>query len=142
MIRAFADTRVIKVSKIIETLPQGGPPQGPYLNAVAQIQTGLAPYALLAQLQKVEADLGRVRVVVNGPRTIDLDILLYGDIRMQEEALCIPHPRMLERDFVMVPLQEIAPGLARKLRSVSLPARPAGPRNNKGVKPRAGKKRK
>lgn len=103
-------TRVRKVSSFIETAPQGGPGgQGLYLNAVAEIETGLMPYQLLQELQHIEHALGRIRTVINGPRSIDLDILTYGDIRMREEALCIPHPRMLERDFVLVPLREIAP---------------------------------
>ncbi len=115
-IRTLASTKIRKVSSIIETAPQGGPAQGLYLNAVLETETDLTPYHLLQELQRIESMLGRVRVVVNGPRSIDLDILTYGDIRMNEEALCIPHPRMLERDFVMLPLKEIAPGLARKLR--------------------------
>ena len=62
--------------------------------------------------------LGRVRTVLNWPRTIDLDILTYGDICMEEEALCIPHPRMLEREFVLLPLQEIAPGVIEKVKKI------------------------
>jgi len=107
-------TRVKKISEIIESLPAGGPPQGPYLNAVFEIETDLLPYQLLKELQKIESSLGRLRTVVNGPRTIDLDILTYGDICMNEYALCIPHPRILERDFVTMPLSGIAPkALAR-----------------------------
>ncbi|MCX5708080.1 MAG: 2-amino-4-hydroxy-6-hydroxymethyldihydropteridine diphosphokinase [Candidatus Omnitrophica bacterium] len=114
-IRTLANTRVIKVSRLIETLPQGGPAQGPYLNAVLEAATELSPYQLLFELQRIEAALGRVRVVLNGPRTIDLDILTYGDCRINEQALCIPHPRMLERDFVLIPLKEIAGGVVKKL---------------------------
>lgn len=116
-IRLLVNTKVNKVSSIIESLPQGGPPQGLYFNCVLAIETDLTPYQLLQELQKIESMLGRVRTVLNAPRTIDLDILTYGDIWMQEEALCIPHPRMLERDFVMIPLSEIAPKLVKKLRS-------------------------
>ncbi|MFH0828550.1 MAG: 2-amino-4-hydroxy-6-hydroxymethyldihydropteridine diphosphokinase, partial [Candidatus Omnitrophota bacterium] len=116
-IRILPNTKVKKVSSIIETAQQGGPAQGPYLNAVLEIETGLLPYQLLKELQQIEAGLGRVRVVVNGPRTIDLDILVYGDLCMKEEALCIPHPRMLERNFVMLPLKEIAPELVQSLRA-------------------------
>ena len=113
-VRMLTCTRVKKISQIIESLPAGGPPQGPYLNAVFEIETDLSPYQLLQELQKIESSLGRVRAVTNGPRTIDLDILTYGDICMNEDALCIPHPRILERDFVMVPLIQIAPeALAR-----------------------------
>jgi len=88
------------------------------LNAVAELETDLGPYQLLIELQGIESALGRVRSVVNGPRTIDLDILTYEDVCMREEALCIPHPRMLEREFVLVPLRQIAPeaiALAKKL---------------------------
>ena len=114
--RLLANTKVNKVSSIIETLPQGGPPQGLYLNCVLAIETDLTPYQLLQELQKIESMLGRARTVLNAPRTIDLDILTYGAICMKEEALCIPHPRMLERDFVLIPLKEIAPELVKKLR--------------------------
>ncbi len=116
-IKTLVNTRVNKVSSIIETSPQGGPPQGPYLNAVLEIETEISPYRLLQELQRIESLLGRVRTVANAARTIDLDILTYGDVCMNEEALCIPHPRMLERDFVMIPLQEIAGEFARNLRS-------------------------
>ncbi|HOU37107.1 MAG TPA: 2-amino-4-hydroxy-6-hydroxymethyldihydropteridine diphosphokinase [Candidatus Omnitrophota bacterium] len=121
-------TKVRKISGVIETLPEGGPPQGPYLNAVAEIETDLGPYQLLAELQNIESSLGRVRTMVNGPRTIDLDILIYGDIRMREEALCIPHPRMLERKFVLVPLEEIAPKAieaVKRILSVKKPVKKA-----------------
>jgi 2-amino-4-hydroxy-6-hydroxymethyldihydropteridine diphosphokinase len=118
-IRSFLETRVRKVSSIIQTAACGGPVQGPFLNAVAEIETNLSPYQLLLELQKIESAFGRVRQVVNGPRTLDLDILIYGDICINEAALCIPHPRMLERDFVMLPLSEIAPELAKKLQKKS-----------------------
>ena len=100
---------VIAVSKFIETEPVGGPPQGRYLNGVAEICTRLGPQALLEGLPRIEAQLGRVRSVVNGPREIDLDILLYGAEVVRESSLEIPHPRMLEREFVLEPLAEIAP---------------------------------
>ena len=116
-IRCLANTKVRKVSSVIETVAQGGPPQGPYLNAVLEAETELSPYQLLQELQRIEETLGRVRTVLNAPRIIDLDILVYGDISMKEEALCIPHPRILERDFVLIPLKEIAPELVKKLRS-------------------------
>ncbi|MFA5118046.1 MAG: 2-amino-4-hydroxy-6-hydroxymethyldihydropteridine diphosphokinase [Candidatus Omnitrophota bacterium] len=103
-------TRVRKLSTIITSPPQGGPlGQGPYLNAVLEIDTQLTPYRLLQELQKVESSLGRIRTVKDAPRIIDLDILTYGDVCMNEEALCIPHPRIPERDFVLIPLREIAP---------------------------------
>ena len=112
-------TKVRRVSAIIESEPQGGPVQGPYLNAVAELETDLGPYQLLAELQNIESSLGRVRPIAIGPRTIDLDILTYGDVRISEEALCVPHPRILEREFVLVPLQEIAPHVARQITRTS-----------------------
>ncbi|MFA6217224.1 MAG: 2-amino-4-hydroxy-6-hydroxymethyldihydropteridine diphosphokinase [Candidatus Omnitrophota bacterium] len=109
-IMMLAHTRVRKLSTIITSLPQGGPAgQGPYLNAALEIDTQLTPYQLLQELQRIESGFGRVRTVKDAPRIIDLDILTYGDITMNEEALCIPHPRILERDFVLLPLREIAP---------------------------------
>lgn len=110
------DTRVIKMSSIIETQAAGGPPQGRYLNCVIETQTNLSPHRLLKRLQKIEADLGRLRTIKNGARTIDLDILLYGDVRINEDSLCIPHPRMLERGFVMKPLKEIAPEVVKRIK--------------------------
>ena len=116
--KSLMHTKVRRLSSVIETMPQGGPAQGLYLNAVAEIETGLDPYSLLVELQSIEMVLGRVRTVLNGPRTIDLDILTYGDICIEEEALCIPHPRMLEREFVLLPLQEMAPGVIEKVKKI------------------------
>jgi 2-amino-4-hydroxy-6-hydroxymethyldihydropteridine diphosphokinase len=108
-------TRVRKVSSFVSSAPEGGPAQGMYLNGVMEIETDLTPYQLLSQLQAIETSLGRVRIEKCGPRTIDLDILLYGEYVLEEESLSIPHPRMLERDFVLQPLQEIAPEVAKRL---------------------------
>jgi 2-amino-4-hydroxy-6-hydroxymethyldihydropteridine diphosphokinase len=108
-IRQVPDTKVMNVSPVMESEPCGGPPQGDYLNAVLELDTGLTPYVLLQSLQMIELELGRIRTIANGPRTIDLDILTYGEYILNEPALCIPHPRMLERDFVMKPLCAIAP---------------------------------
>ena len=105
---------VRKVSKIIETNPVGGPSQGKYLNAVLKIQTNLSPEELHCLTQSIEHRLGRVREVVNGPRVIDIDILLYDDIKLVSRKLIIPHPRMFERDFVMKPLLEISPKIISK----------------------------
>jgi 2-amino-4-hydroxy-6-hydroxymethyldihydropteridine diphosphokinase len=98
---------VIKTASIIETVPVGGPPQGLFLNTVVKVETALTPRALLKTIHRIEADLGRVRTVPNGPRPIDIDILLYGDIQVNEPDLIIPHPRMHQRPFVLVPLQEL-----------------------------------
>ncbi|MGQ9592800.1 MAG: 2-amino-4-hydroxy-6-hydroxymethyldihydropteridine diphosphokinase, partial [Planctomycetota bacterium] len=101
---------VVRVSRFIETEPVGGPPQGPFLNAAAELGTALEPRALLDVLLRVEAELGRVRRGPNEPRTIDLDLLLYDDRIVEEPGLVIPHPRMLGRAFVLEVLAEIAPG--------------------------------
>lgn len=105
-----AGIEVLAVSAYHETDPVGGPSgQGKYLNAVAQLRTTLEPMALLKALLAAEAQMGRVRAERFGPRTIDLDVLLYG-LRVHQEAdLTIPHPRMHERVFVLAPLVEIAP---------------------------------
>lgn len=103
---------VVWVSEPIETAPVGGPAgQGAYLNAAAEVRTTLTPRDLLAVLQRIERSLGRrrEREVRWGPRTCDLDILLMGETVIDEPGLCIPHPRMHERLFVLVPLAEIAP---------------------------------
>lgn len=97
-------------SSLYETAPVGGPPgQGPYLNGVVAVRTTLTPEALLAHCQTIESKLGRIRAVIWGPRTIDLDLLLFGDVVVQTDNLILPHPRMHERGFVLVPLAEIAP---------------------------------
>lgn len=131
-IRQLPATRVKKVSRPMESPPEGGPAgQGLYLNAVCQIETELFPYRLLSELQRIENDLGRVRVVADGPRTIDLDILAYGDAVMREEGLCIPHPRMFKRVFVLGPLEEIAPGSADKIRKLIRGKRKKPPREKR-----------
>jgi len=101
--------RVAAVSSFHETEPVGGPPQPTFLNAAAELDTDLAPEDLLRRMLAVESDMGRVRDVRWGPRVIDLDLLLYEDLVMDTPDLQIPHPRMQERRFVMVPLAEIAP---------------------------------
>ena len=106
--------RVEKVSTIIETEPVEGPVQGRYLNGVIKIKTILLPQELLNILQNIENKLGRRRVVRFGPRTIDLDILLYGNEIIDQDNLKIPHPRMWEREFVLKPLFEIAPDIVCK----------------------------
>ena len=102
---------VERVSTVIETDPVGGPPQEKFLNAVLKASTELSPELLHSQTRRIEKDLGRIRREVNGPREIDIDILLYGHITLNFPGLTIPHPRMLERAFVMGPLKEIAPEL-------------------------------
>ena len=99
------------LSGLLETDPVGGPPQGDYLNAAGELATSLSCRELFGNLQQIEAKLGRVRKVLNGPRTIDVDILLFGDSVIEEGDLLVPHPRMCERSFVLEPLCEIAPDL-------------------------------
>lgn len=101
-------TRVTRCSSLYRTAPvdSAGPD---YVNAVVELATQLAPLQLLDALQTLESQAGRVRPYRNAPRTLDLDILLYGDLRVNDARLQIPHPRMDERAFVLVPLAEIAP---------------------------------
>jgi 2-amino-4-hydroxy-6-hydroxymethyldihydropteridine diphosphokinase len=103
--------RVVAVSSVYETAPVGGPPQDDYLNAVVAIDTELDPSALLGLAHRCEEHAGRVRSTRFGPRTLDVDILLYGDLHLDDPALTIPHPRMWERGFVLAPLRELVPGL-------------------------------
>jgi len=109
-LRATQDIHWLGVSRIYETDPVGPPPQGPYLNAVAEIETGLEPRALLDRLLQIEAEEGRTRRGTRGEaRTLDLDLLLFGDRCIDEDELTVPHPRMHERGFVLEPLCELAP---------------------------------
>ena len=103
--------KVTRVSSLYETDPVGGPPQGKFLNGAIEIETYLSPYELLRRLKEIEMELGRKKTVVNGPRTIDLDILFYGDVKIEKEDIVIPHPRMEQRDFVLRPLNEINPAI-------------------------------
>jgi 2-amino-4-hydroxy-6-hydroxymethyldihydropteridine diphosphokinase len=96
-------------SSVWQTEPVGGPPQGWFLNAVLAAETSLPPDALLRACLETEQEMGRVRAERNGPRRIDIDILLYGQERHQRAGLVIPHPRLHERRFVLEPLHEIAP---------------------------------
>lgn len=109
------DTRLVACSPIFETAPFGPPPQGPYLNATAHLSTGLAPRTLLAGLLAIERRAGRVRDVPNAARTLDLDLLLYGDHVVAEPGLVVPHPRLAERPFVLEPLAALAPRLVHPL---------------------------
>ena len=97
------------VAPLYETSPVGGPAKQPrYLNSVVRISTTLAPHDLLAAVQTIEGEIGRTRGERWGPRVIDIDILLYADLVLHDETLCIPHPQMHERCFVLDPLSEIA----------------------------------
>jgi 2-amino-4-hydroxy-6-hydroxymethyldihydropteridine diphosphokinase len=110
-LRATPGLSVIKVSSYHETAPAGGPSgQGAFLNAVVRLVSGLGPLDLLRRLHEIEADSGRVREVRWGERPLDLDLLAYGQLRMNGPDLILPHPRMAVRRFVLVPLAEVAPG--------------------------------
>ena len=103
-------TTLLRASSLYRTAPHEA--RGPdYINAVAAVATGLDAHELLAQLQSLENAAGRERPYLNAPRTLDLDLLLYGDARIDTPTLTVPHPRLGERAFVLVPLAEIAPGL-------------------------------
>lgn len=99
----------VRPSSLYETEPEGDIPQGRYLNGVLEVDTELPARELMERLLAIEASLGRVRRDRNAPRTIDLDILLYGDEVIAEEGLTVPHPRMHTRQFVLDPFREIAP---------------------------------
>lgn len=122
-------TRLVSRSGLYRTAPVGLAAQPDFVNAVALVETALGPAELLAALLEVERRHGRVRTVVNGPRTLDLDLLFHGDACVDQPGLQLPHPRLHERAFVVVPLAEIAPeqpipghGTARQ-RAVELAAR-------------------
>jgi len=102
-------TRVKAVSSLYATAPVGRLDQPEFLNAVAEVRTELAPAELLAACLQIEGELGRVRTERWGPRTIDLDLLLFGECEIAAPGLVVPHPRLRERAFVLQPLAEIAP---------------------------------
>jgi 2-amino-4-hydroxy-6-hydroxymethyldihydropteridine diphosphokinase len=102
---------VVAVSPVYETEPVGGPRQGAFLNAVVELETELSPRALLALCRTLEQAAHRVRLVRWGPRTLDVDVLLVGDLVVDEPDLVVPHPRLWERNFVLVPLADLAPDL-------------------------------
>ena len=105
---------VVAVSPVYETEPVGGPPgQSPYLNLVVELETTLSPRELLELGQALEHAAGRVRTERDGPRTLDVDVLLVGDLTTQEPDLVVPHPRMWERRFVLAPLSDLAGGEVR-----------------------------
>lgn len=118
-----AGLRVTGVSGVYETDPVGGPDdQGPYLNLVAEVETTFDPFQLLERCLAVEQAGGRERSIRWGPRTIDVDVLLYGDVRIESPELTLPHPRMWERRFVLEPLADLAPERLSKDWSERLPA--------------------
>nr|WP_318539991.1 2-amino-4-hydroxy-6-hydroxymethyldihydropteridine diphosphokinase [Terribacillus saccharophilus] len=114
MLSEQEEIKLNQVSTVYETEPVGYENQDQFLNLVAEVETSLDPMELLRICQKIEQDLGRKRIIRWGPRTVDLDILLYSTENMNVEELILPHPRMHERAFVLVPLAEIAPELLLK----------------------------
>jgi 2-amino-4-hydroxy-6-hydroxymethyldihydropteridine diphosphokinase len=108
---AAAGMRVLRTSPIYETEPVDYTAQRWFLNQVVEIETGLFPLQLLARTSRIEREMGRARTVPKGPRTIDIDILLFGKTVMRTAQLEIPHPRMGERRFVLAPLADLAPDL-------------------------------
>lgn len=119
---------LVAVSPVYETEPMGGPPQGDYLNCVAELDTDLGPRRLLELAGRLEAAAGRVRAERFGPRPLDVDVLLVGDQVVDEPDLVVPHPRLWERRFVLVPLADLAPELvpADALARAGGTVRPAG----------------
>lgn len=106
------ETRLLRTSSLYLTAPVGLLDQPDFINAVAAVETTLPATALLQALLEAEQQQGRVRSIANAPRTLDLDILLYGDLTLNTPALTLPHPRLHLRAFVLKPLAEIAPDLA------------------------------
>ena len=103
---------VVAVSPVYETEPVGGPPgQPPYLNLVVELDTDRSPRELLEEARRLEAAAGRVREERFGPRTLDVDVLLVGDLVVDEPDLVVPHPRLAQRRFVLAPLADLAPDL-------------------------------
>ena len=112
-IDALPGTHVLARSSLFRTTPVGYADQPDFINACVLVETGLAPRALLDELLALEKRHGRVREIPNGPRTLDLDIVVYGDLRIDEPGLKVPHPRAHERAFVLDPLREVWPQAAQ-----------------------------
>ena len=106
-LRSNKDIKVTRVSTIYETDPVSEIPQGRFLNGVIEIETGIGATELLKELNRIEGLLGRTRTAKNAPRTIDLDILYYGDETIKEKGLTIPHPSIKDREFVLKGLREL-----------------------------------
>lgn len=130
--RLSGEATVTGLSGVYETDPVGFADQRPFLNMVVRLRTTRSPRALLELTRTIETGRGRTRTIPHGPRTLDVDILLYGGARISTAGLEVPHPRMTERAFVLVPLLELdpelrEPGTGRPYATL-LPARPAGVR--------------
>ncbi|MCM3719851.1 2-amino-4-hydroxy-6-hydroxymethyldihydropteridine diphosphokinase [Fictibacillus phosphorivorans] len=134
LLNQYPDIFIEKVSSIYETDPVGFTEQPLFLNVAIKLKTSLSPQALLSKMHEVEDHLDRKRVQKWGPRTIDLDILLYNSVSIQTEDLEIPHPRMLERAFVLIPLSEIAPDNIYPDQTISLHQVLCEQRDKEGVR--------
>ena len=110
-IEKIETSKIIKKSSLYESLPVGYLDQPNFINQVISLQTSLSPAELFERFQQIEFQLKRVKKIVNGPRTIDIDILLFNQEIILTKDLTIPHPRMLDRAFVMIPLLEIEPNI-------------------------------
>jgi 2-amino-4-hydroxy-6-hydroxymethyldihydropteridine diphosphokinase len=106
----LGETEVLAVSPVYETAPVGGPAQPDYLNAVVIVATGLSPAGLLAGVNQIEAEFGRVRTQRFGPRTLDIDIISFAEETSADPVLTLPHPRAHERAFVLAPWHDLDPG--------------------------------
>jgi 2-amino-4-hydroxy-6-hydroxymethyldihydropteridine diphosphokinase len=111
LIEELPTVKLVATSAIYETAPWGYTEQNDFLNMCLKIRTDLAPKKLLAKLQQIEEKLGRIREERWGPRVIDIDILIYDNLQVETAQLTIPHPRIEERSFVLIPLQELEPDL-------------------------------
>lgn len=105
------DIDLVTCSSFYRTMPMGPQDQPPFINAVCEVNTDLSPLDLLAAIKTLEAEHSRIKTRHWGPRTLDIDILLYDDVQLKHPELTIPHPGMMNRDFVLIPLIEIAPQL-------------------------------
>jgi 2-amino-4-hydroxy-6-hydroxymethyldihydropteridine diphosphokinase len=134
-LRASEGVRVVAVSPVFETDPVGPPPQGPYLNAVVELRSALAPSALLERLLAIEAAAGRERRGPrNAARTLDLDLLFFGARVVDEPGLELPHPRLAERAFVLEPLCALAPELVHPVLGATVAALAARVRDPTAVR--------
>lgn len=131
---ALPTTRVAALSPIFETDPIGPPPQAAYLNAVVRLDTSLAPRALLDALLAIERAAGRERGARNAARTLDLDLLLYADRCVEEPGLIVPHPRLIERAFILEPLAALAPALVHPKLGASIESLAERVRDPKAVR--------